>query len=314
MRRAKGQKAPLILVASWWTIFLGYIVASRAFLLREQPFILDWLWLTLIFLPILPSLYSSWIMRRISIPRAHCYPFHAGSYGTLEVSVANASRFPVPAFSLGEYTPAPRSWGGLARGAAMGLDPPLGTAKGVLLPRQTQQMRLAIAGERRGTHQAPRLRADTRFPFSFFTTWKTFYPQGEYVVYPEPELGAPAWPDTLEHGSRKVRRGEDVVGFRGHHHDDPLNIVDWKASAKTGSMVVREYQDQDSVLHFDWAQVAGLPTEQAISRLTSWILMADSQGRAYCLDLPGAQGVPAGAGDTQKHLCLTALADYKRAP
>lgn len=244
-------------------------------------------------MPFVPSVYSSVMLRRIKVSQATCHPFHVGNHGTLEVMVSNPSALPLPAVSI--QVPDSED-----------------NAQCDMKGRSQTLLRLPIKGETRGTTQAPPLRIQTLFPFSMFTTWKTFSPDGEYVVYPAPEPNAPIWPDSLEHGSRKVRRGEDVIGFRQHHHDDPLNIVDWKATAKAGYAVVREYQDQDSVLYFAWDQVTQLDTEQGVSRLTAWILMADSQGRSYCLDLPGEAGVPPDAGDAQKHACLTALANYRK--
>ena len=298
--KAKGQRTSLILVASWWTILFVYFVSSRAFLLREQPFVLDWLWWVLLTLPLLPALYSWIFMRRVSITEAYCHPFHVGRHGTLQFTLGNAGRLPIPGLRIDK----PQS---------DKMDAPVEhSAFTHLKGRDQQKLKLAVLGEERGRRPAPKLRLQTFFPFSMFITWKTFQTQGEYVVYPEPEPNAPPWPEALEHGARKVRRGEDVVGFREHRHDDPLNIVDWKASAKLGRTVAREYHDQDCILYFSWDEVAHLETEQAISRLTAWILMADGHGRTYCLDLPDGAFIAASAGEVQKHSCLAALADYKR--
>jgi uncharacterized protein (DUF58 family) len=297
--RGRGQHTSLVLVSSWWTILFIYFVTSRAFLLREQPFVLDWLWWSLLMLPLLPAFYSWLFLRRISITDAFCHPFHAGNHGTLQFTLNNAGRLPVPAVNIAQ--PLPKDEGG---------EHSTFTHLGA---KDRQQLKLPVMEHSRGTRKAPALRVQTKFPFSMFTTWKTFQTQGEYVVYPSPEPNAPHWPDALEQGSRKVRRGEDVVGFRPHRYDDPLNIVDWKATAKLGHMVAREYHDQDCVLFFSWEEVSQLDTEHAISRLTAWILMADAQGRSYCLDLHEGPFVDVGSGEAHKHACLGALADYKKA-
>lgn len=294
----RGQRTSLVLIISWWTILFAYFVASRAFLLREQPFVLDWIWWTLLMLPLLPVLYSWLFLRRIHITDAFCQPFHAGNHGTLQFTLSNAGRLPVPAIRIGRFVKKNKK-------------NELSTFTHIRA-NDRQELRLPVLELVRGTRKAPDLQMQTSFPFSMFTTWKTFQTQGVYVVYPTPESSAPHWPDTLEHGSRKARKGEDVVGFRAHRHDDPLNIVDWKASAKLGHMVTREYHDQDCVLYFSWDEVSHLETEHGISRLTTWILMAESQGRSYCLDLNEGPFVDVGSGETHKHACMRALADYKR--
>ena len=74
--RSKGQRTSLILVSSWWTVLFIYFVTSRAFLLREQPFVLDWLWWVLLMLPFVPAVYSWLFLRRI-----HCGRSISGAAG-----------------------------------------------------------------------------------------------------------------------------------------------------------------------------------------------------------------------------------------
>jgi hypothetical protein len=60
----------------------------------------------------------------------------------------------------------------------------------------------------------------------------------------------------------------------------------------------------------DWDSVKSLPLEQALSRLTRWILICHNAGMTFGLRMENQRVLP-GSGDTHKHQCLTLLAKYK---
>ena len=171
--RERGQRTSLVLIISWWTILFIYFVASRAFLLREQPFVLDWIWWTLLMLPLLPALYSWLFLRRIHITDAFCHPFHACNHGTLQFTLSNVGRLPVPAIRISR--------------AVKKNQENKHSIFTHIRANDRQELRLPVLEMERGTRKAPALQLQTKFPFSMFTTWKTFRTQGEYVVYPNPE-------------------------------------------------------------------------------------------------------------------------------
>lgn len=290
-KKARGQSSPILSFVPWLVLVLGYPVASGVHMLKDQPFHIDWLFGFLVTLGMGPSLYVWLAMKKIKCPQAYCRPFHVGQTGFLDITVENKSRFPLPVATIKQ--------GQHSETFSLGA-------------RSSKQVRLPVMAASRGTSLPPELRLESSYPFHIFTTWKTFQPMGNCIIYPAPEMDPPTWPTHVEHGHRKARKGEDVCGFRDYRNDDPLNIVDWKSTAKAGKVIVREYVEQEPVLVFAWEDVEKLEAEAAISRLTAWVLMAHAQGRTWTLDLPGAPVVAHGNTDAHKHACLALLADYRK--
>ncbi|HKD45039.1 MAG TPA: DUF58 domain-containing protein [Candidatus Angelobacter sp.] len=102
---------------------------------------------------------------------------------------------------------------------------------------------------RRGQYSQEGFRVSTRFPFSFLMKSRTVELERELVVYP-----AMVAPDALleilplitgEYLSFVRGRGSELYRIREYAPDDMARHVDWKATAKTGSLKVREYTRED---------------------------------------------------------------------
>lgn len=161
---------------------------------------------------------------------------------------------------------------------------------------------------RRGEHPAAMLRVRTGYPFNLFATRHLSWSNDLILVLPAIEDNAPDWPVSRHMEKRKSREGDEIIGHRDYQVGDPLRTVDWKLSARKGSLVVREFErsiPQDLVFSLD--QVGDLEFEHGLTRLTAWILRAAKVGRRYGLEL-GGQVIPPGAGHAHKMRCLTALA------
>lgn len=89
----------------------------------------------------------------------------------------------------------------------------------------------------------------TRFPFSFLTKTRRVTLAREIVVYPpvEPtdELFHVLPLITGEFESFVAGRGYDLYRIREYLPEDSARHVDWKATAKTGALKVREYSRED---------------------------------------------------------------------
>lgn len=103
--------------------------------------------------------------------------------------------------------------------------------------------------QRRGRYAQESFGLATRFPFSFLVKTRRVPVARELIVYPRVD----ATDEMLEilpmiRGEFEsfVRgRGEDLYRIRDHVPDDSARHVDWKATAKTGELKVREFTRED---------------------------------------------------------------------
>lgn len=102
---------------------------------------------------------------------------------------------------------------------------------------------------RRGQYSQEGFRVSTRFPFSFLIKSRTVALERELVVYPamiEPDELVEILPlITGEYVSFIRGRGSELYRIREYAPDDMARYVDWKATAKTGSLKVREFTRED---------------------------------------------------------------------
>ena len=101
----------------------------------------------------------------------------------------------------------------------------------------------------RGRHVQEGLGLSTRFPFSFLTKTKRIPLQRELVVYPSVDPTEDFF-DVLpliagEFEAFVRGRGYDLYRIREYLPEDSARNVDWKATAKTGALKVREFTRED---------------------------------------------------------------------
>lgn len=169
---------------------------------------------------------------------------------------------------------------------------------------------LALPTRRRGWLQPGRLRISTTRPLGLARAWAYAWADAPLLVYPAPEAGGPPLPGGAgeQRQSRLDPSGDDVHHLRDWRRGDSRRAVAWKASARRGALLVREFErplGADVLL--DWAQLAPLPVEARIRRLAHWVDEAERQSRRYRLRLPG-QLLGPGSGAAHRHACLRALA------
>jgi len=171
---------------------------------------------------------------------------------------------------------------------------------------------LAFVPPRRGLHDVPTLRAETRYPFGLFRAWTVWRPAARVLAWPAPERPVaplPAAPAASgETAQRKPSDSGEFEGVRAYRRGDALKRVVWKKAARTGELVSRDASTAlQRELWLDW-QLAQLPgTESRLSRLTAWVLAAEAAGVAHGLRLPGVEIAP-GIGSAQQRRSLDALA------
>jgi uncharacterized protein (DUF58 family) len=198
------------------------------------------------------------------------FPDHifAGEPATISVTLANHKRF-MPSYSLmvealtemreddraapgGGSTPLatsptrpfspshPSPWGsGLGKLAYFVLAPAHSSVR-----RRTEH-----TFKRRGRYPITGFRIATKFPAGFFKKWRRIDATGEILVYPRPQPlddfyhALPMLAGRIQSHARGS--GDDLYGIRRYHPSDHMRNIDWKATAKSMQMMVREQMRED---------------------------------------------------------------------
>ncbi len=110
---------------------------------------------------------------------------------------------------------------------------------------------------RRGLHQLEGVSLSTRFPFGLFTKTKTIDIPMEVLVYPaitprevEGNYNGSFLGQTV---SNKKGFGGDLFGARQHRPEDDSRHIDWKSSAKSGTLMQREFtkdSEREVIINF----------------------------------------------------------------
>lgn len=175
---------------------------------------------------------------------------------------------------------------------------------------QVAEVTLEVPTERRGWMPIGRIQVFTRHPLGLFQVWSWIHPDRQALVYPAAETSAPPLPRGGELADGRVRRGagEEPHSLRDYRVGDPLRLVAWKRSARTGHLMVREFETpRGGDVLLDWEQLGAVPYELRIRRLARWVLDAEREGLRSLLRVPGTRLGPA-SGSDHVHACLRVLA------
>jgi uncharacterized protein (DUF58 family) len=184
---------------------------------------------------ILSSISLAGVELRIELPE-HIF---AGQTVGANVELRN-EKLMFPSFALRvEATVAP--------GAAAVLEKPVFFP---FLPRQERvKQSVPVTFLRRGLHVQDSFRIVTRFPFGFLQKTRRVALKSEALVYPSVETSSelmdmfPGIEGSIE--SHSKGRGQDLYALREYVPTDSVRHVHWKASARTGSLMVREFARED---------------------------------------------------------------------
>ncbi|HZS03411.1 MAG TPA: DUF58 domain-containing protein [Blastocatellia bacterium] len=190
------------------------------------------------------------------------FPDHifAGEPTRLEITLTNQKGF-TPSFALTVAVAAEKERRGFRRrkrpeSAAVAkwrqFSPALKEAYFPIIPGRTNA-RMDIDGcfERRGVYPISGFTIHTRFPFGFVERRRFIEATGEIIVYPQPQPLddfyhllpiSQGQMESLLKGS-----GSDLYAIRQYLRSDHQRHVDWKATARTAQLMVREFTRDD-----DW--------------------------------------------------------------
>jgi uncharacterized protein (DUF58 family) len=177
----------------------------------------------------------------------------------------------------------------------------------------TTDIELALPTARRGLQPCPPIRISTTHPFGLFRAWAWLYPELELLAWPKPAPAAtlPAGGPTgdADGSGGDVPGTDDFAGLRALVPGEPPSRVAWKAYARGGELLAKDYRSGGGLVVLDWSALGSADTEGRLSLLTRLVLEAGTSGRAFTLRLPGP-GVGPGRGREHVHQCLRRLALY----
>lgn len=183
-----------------------------------------------------------------------------------------------------------------------GLHVPAGESKEVTLP---------IPSARRGYLRPDRVRIETRFPFGLLKAWSWVRPVSSGVVFPRP-LPAPEASSTVddghETGAAARVAGQDEADLRPWREGDLSPRVMWKRFARSGQMVVADWEAQQGSPHWlDFAAFPGTDNELRLSYLAWLVQDRAAKGARFGLSLPG-EVIEPDSGQVHAERCLRVLA------
>jgi uncharacterized protein (DUF58 family) len=219
----------------------------------------------------------------------------------------------------------------------------------VLAPAQSSaRQRIEHTFKVRGRYPITGFRIATKFPAGFFKKWRRIDATGEILVYPKPRPlddfyhALPMLAGQIESHARGS--GDDLYAIRRYHPSDHMRYIDWKATAKSMAMMVREHMREDEwrlTIVFDTALppgVEGADGQPDADKAASWqpatrnvedfrerfeqaVLMAASLANHFILERAevelittgGQQNVASGSGQEHLYKILASLATLQPA-
>lgn len=174
---------------------------------------------------------------------------------------------------------------------------------------------IPVLASRRGYVTIPPLKLRTRFPVGLWHAWsRAVQLPARSLVYPRParEQSFPNSPGLASaHEGHGSSDGEDFSDLREYRHGDPMQRVAWKKAAAGHGWYTKQFQAPAlQLIWLEWNALAPMPTEQRLQLFCRWVLMAEQQGIAYGVRMPGAT-IPPAIGSPHRECCLERLALYE---
>jgi uncharacterized protein (DUF58 family) len=235
-----GQKVEYKISGAGWLYFSATLLVALAALNTGNNLlflILSCLVSLILMSGILSSISLAGVELRIALPE-HIF---AGQIVRASIEITNR-KLTLPSFSLRvEAVMAKNS------AAAVLLDTPVFFP---YLPRQQSlKQSVPVTFTKRGLHIQDTFKIVTRFPFGFLQKSRRVALKSEALVYPSIESDSqlseifPGIDGSIE--SYHKGRGQDLHALREYVPTDSASHVHWKASARAGSLMVREFARED---------------------------------------------------------------------
>ncbi len=200
----------------------------------------------------------------------------------------------------------------------------------VLVPaRASGRLKVEHTFHRRGRYPITGFRISTKFPAGFLKKWRIVDATGEILVYPKPKPiddfyhALPMLAGQIQSHTRGS--GDDLYGLRRYISTDHIRNIDWKATAKSGDMMVREHVREDEwrlTIVFDTSRPeTGEADEEFEARFERAVEMAASLANHFILERSEVEFVTAderlnvfsGSGEDHLYKILRSLATLQPA-
>jgi uncharacterized protein (DUF58 family) len=235
-----GYKMEYRVTFEGW-IYLGGIILVALAALNTGNNLLFLILASLIAIVLMSGILSSITLSGIGLRLVLPEHIFAGQPVRAMVELEN-EKLTLPSFSLRVEAAKSKQ----ARAAAM-LETPVYFP---YLPKHDRvQQTIPVTFPRRGVYRQEAFRIVTRFPFGFLRKARQLNLKTEALVYPSVEPTAeylqilPGLQGALE--SLTKGRGQDLYALRDYLPTDSARHVHWKASARSGSLMVREFTRED---------------------------------------------------------------------
>jgi uncharacterized protein (DUF58 family) len=192
-------------------------------------------------LPAVSYLLGWYTLRGLEFTRYSSTPIWEGEETDIVYTARNRSRLARYFVSIPEQP--------VKNAVSIEIDPPLFSVKA----GSSIEVHHKVRFSRRGVYQAGSFDVAALDPLGVFTFSRSIQTSGETVVYPVPRQMAPlnlqgadrhGWTDVQQfarHGD-----GVDTSGVRNYMPGDPLRRIHWRQTARTGKLMVIEYEETQS--------------------------------------------------------------------
>lgn len=183
-------------------------------------------------------------------------------------------------------------------------------------PRGFVTLQVPVPVTRRGVLDVTRVRLSTTYPFGLFRAWTWIHVPLELVVYPHAKGAlAPRTARGTSGGAQyaAIPGDDEWESLRAYREGDSPRKVAWKAFARGGPLLVKEYAAEAGADHlFSYDRIRGLDRERRLQQLCRWIVDAEQRGERYGLELPGWR-LPPASGALHRQRALEALGRFEGA-
>ncbi|MDT4954900.1 MAG: hypothetical protein QOJ02_3038 [Acidobacteriota bacterium] len=188
--------------------------------------------------------------------------------------------------------------------------------------RAAAEQRVEQLFEKRGHELITGFELSTRFPFGFFRRRRRLRARDvDIIVYPKPEpLGDDLHLLPMNAGrliSTRRGAGHDLLSLRDYQPQDDLRHIDWKATARSRRLIVRQFAAEDErrvTIALDTSAHGGVDEKKLGERFERGVTLTASlvahfiDERAEVRLVIGEEGGRYGVGLEHLHNCLKRLA------
>jgi len=186
-------------------------------------------------------------------------------------------------------------------------------------PGEARAELISQSFDRRGLYHLDGLRLSTQFPFGFFRRGERISVSGEVLVYPSiREISSdfhllPFLPGKLE--GRRPGQGESLYAIRKYNEGESARLIHWKATAKTGKLMAREYaREEESEFCLILDTIIHTQGQENLARFEKAVSLAASLAAHFVHEaadfefLTSREYVPRGTGTDHLYRILRSLA------